>query len=57
MTRQPEPDHKGPNEFVCFVAKEMPKLPEEFWLVSIVVGVVFGFIWVIGALFRGIFGE
>jgi hypothetical protein len=57
MTRQPEPDNKGPGEFVCFAAEEMPKLPEEFWLVSTVVGVVFGLIWMIGALFRGIFGE
>ncbi|HKD78371.1 MAG TPA: hypothetical protein VKH81_01690 [Candidatus Angelobacter sp.] len=47
-------DNKGPAEFALFA---MEWLPDELWVISIVVGLVFGFVWLIGILFRSFFGE
>jgi hypothetical protein len=52
MLKKAEPDSKGPTEFIFF-AWEL--LPDELFLVSIVVSVVFGFIWLLGAAFRTFF--
>ena len=49
MPREAERDHKGPGEFVWFA---MELLPDELWPVSIVVGVVFGLIWLLGIVFQ-----
>ncbi|HZI56628.1 MAG TPA: hypothetical protein VFF39_07620 [Verrucomicrobiae bacterium] len=49
-----EPDPKGPREFISF-ARELPC--DEFFLVSIVIGVVFGFVWLLREIFRICFGE
>jgi hypothetical protein len=54
MARQREPDRKGPGEFFWFA---MDFFPDELWFVSIVVGVVFGLIWLLGAVFHSFFGE
>ena len=51
---EPQEDNTGPGEFVWF-ALEM--LPDELWVLSIVVFAVFGFVWLIGLLFRSFFGE
>ena len=53
MARKTETDSKGPGEFLCFALD----LPDELWPVSIVIGVVFGLIWLLGAVFRSFFGE
>jgi hypothetical protein len=47
-------DSKGPGEFVFFA---LEFLPDELFVVSIVIGVVFGLIWLLGAAFRSFFGE
>lgn len=47
--RNTESDPKGPGEFVWFA---MEMLPDELFLVSIVIGVVFGLIWLIREIFR-----
>jgi hypothetical protein len=52
--RKAESDSRGPGEFVFF-AWEL--LPDELFLVSIVIGVVFGLVWLLGAVFRSFFGE
>jgi hypothetical protein len=52
--RKAEADPKGPGEFISFA---LEFLPDELFLVSIVVGVVFGLIWLLGAVFRSFFGE
>ena len=52
MLKKTGPDSKGPAEFVFF-AWEM--LPDELFLVSLVVSVVFGFVWLLGAAFRTFF--
>jgi len=52
--RKTESDSKGPGEFVWFA---MELLPDELWLVSMVIGVVFGLIWLVGWVFRSFFGE
>ena len=52
--RKAESDSKGPGEFIFFALKF---LPDELFLVSIVIGVVFGLIWLLGAVFRGFLGE
>ena len=46
-------DSKGPGEFIFFA---MEFLPDELFLVSIVVGVVFAFIWLVREIFRISFG-
>ena len=52
--RKREADPKGPRGFISF-ARELPS--DEFFLVSIVVGVVFGFVWLLREIFRVCFGE
>jgi hypothetical protein len=52
--RKTESDSKGPDEFVWFA---LELLPDELWLVSVVIGVVFGLIWLVGWAFRSFFGE
>jgi hypothetical protein len=52
--RKTESDSKGPGEFIDFA---LEFLPDELFLVWIVIGVVYGFIWVLGAVFRSFFGE
>ena len=52
--RKAESDPKGPAEFVFFA---LEFLPDELWPVSIVIGVVFGLVWLLGAVFRSFFGE
>jgi hypothetical protein len=54
MARKTDKDSKGPGEFLSFALEE---LPDEFWPVSIVIGVVFGLVWLLGAVFRSFFGE
>lgn len=48
-----ESDPKGPGEFIDFALE----LPEELFVVSIVIGVVFGLIWLLGVAFRSFFGQ
>ncbi|MGZ4830657.1 MAG: hypothetical protein ACXV78_13555 [Candidatus Angelobacter sp.] len=52
--RKTESDSQGPGEFVWFA---LEFLPDELFLVSIVIGVVFGLIWLLGVVFRSFFGE
>lgn len=47
--RKAESDPKGPGEFIFFA---LEWLPDELWLISIIVGVVFGLIWLIREIFR-----
>lgn len=49
MMKKAESDSKGPGEFVFFA---LEFLPDELFLVSIVIGVVFGLIWLIREIFR-----
>ena len=49
-----ESDSKGPGEFIFFA---LELLPDELFLVFVVIGVVFGLIWLMGAVFRSFFGE
>ena len=52
--RKRESDSKGPDEFIFFA---LEFLPDELFLVSIVIGAVFGLVWLLGAVFRSFFGE
>ena len=52
--RKTESDTKGPGEFIFFA---LELLPDELFLVSAVIGVVFGLIWLLGVVFKTIFGE
>ncbi|HSK46333.1 MAG TPA: hypothetical protein VLA83_20865 [Candidatus Binatia bacterium] len=52
--RKTESESKTPGEFVWFA---LELLPDELFLISIVVGVVFGLIWLLGAVFKSFFGE
>jgi len=52
--RKTESESKGPGEFMFFA---LEFLPDELFLVSIVIGVVFGLIWLLGAVFRNFLGE
>jgi len=52
--RKTESDSKGPGEFIWFA---LELLPDELFLVSMVIGVVFGLIWFVGWVFRSFFGE
>jgi hypothetical protein len=52
--RKAKPDSNGPGEFLFFA---LEFLPDELFLISSVVGVVFGFVWLLGAVFRSFFGE
>ena len=52
--RKAKSDPKGLEEFGWFV---LELLPDELFPVSIVIGVVFGLIWLLGAVFRSFFGE
>jgi hypothetical protein len=52
--KKKEDDSKGPGEFVFFA---LEFLPEELWPVSVVIGVVFGLIWLLGSVFRNFSGE
>jgi hypothetical protein len=47
--RKTESDFKGPGEFIFFV---LELLPDELFIVSLVVGAVFGLIWLIREIFR-----
>jgi len=47
--RKTEADSKGPGEFIFFA---LELLPDELFLVSIVIGLVFGLIWLIREIFR-----
>jgi len=53
-------DSKGPSGFGRFVLDSLSE-PDELCLIlipiSIVIGVVFGLIWLLGAMFRSFFGE
>lgn len=52
--KKAEPDSIEPGDFIFF-ATEM--LPEELFVISIVVGVVYGFVWLLREIFRVCFGE
>ena len=52
--RETKSDSKGPAEFIFFA---LELLPDELWLISVAIGVVFGLIWLLGAVFRSFFGE
>jgi hypothetical protein len=54
MMRKTESESKGPGEFIFFA---LELLPDELWPISIVIGVVFGLIWLLGWVFRSVFGE
>lgn len=47
--RKSESDSKGPAEFIFFA---LELLPDELWLISIVIGAVFGLVWLIREIFR-----
>jgi hypothetical protein len=47
--RKTESDSKGPGEFIFFA---LELLPDELFIVSVVVGAVFGLIWLIREIFR-----
>jgi hypothetical protein len=42
-------DTHGPGEFVWFA---LEYLPDELWLISIVIGIMFGLIWLVREIFR-----
>jgi len=48
MTREMDPDRKGPVEFFKFARR----LPDDLWPFSIVVGAVFGMVWFLGLIFK-----
>jgi len=50
--RKKESDSKGPGEFIFFA---LELLPDELFIVSVLVGVVFGLIWLIREIFRNEF--
>ena len=52
--RKAQPDAKGPGEFIFFA---LELLPDELFLISIVIGVVFGLVWIVREVFRIYFGE
>ena len=47
--KKTESDSKGPGEFVFFA---LEFLPDELFLVPVVIGAVFGLIWLIREVFR-----
>ena len=47
--RETKSDSKGPAEFIFFA---LELLPDELFLVSIVIGAVFGLVWIIREIFR-----
>jgi hypothetical protein len=49
MMRKTEHDSKGPGEFLFFAFE---CLPDELWPFSIIIGVVFGVIWLLREIFR-----
>jgi len=54
-TEQPaKRDNNGPAEFAWFA---MEMMPDDLWVISVVIGVVFGLVWLIGLVFRSFFGE
>ena len=52
--RKAESDPKGPGEFIFFA---MELLPDELFLVSIVIGVVFGLVCLLGSVLRSFWSE
>lgn len=52
--RKTESESKGPAEFIFFA---LELLPDELFLVSVVIGAVFGLIWLLGWVFRSFLGE
>ena len=58
MARKPAADAKGPREFFWFA---MGLAPDDFELVlipiTLVIGVAFSLIWLLGAVFRSFFGD
>ena len=52
--RKRELDPKGPGEFILFA---LELLPDELFLLSVVIGGVFGLIWLLGWVFRSFLGE
>jgi hypothetical protein len=54
MARRTNPDSSGPVEFFSFA---MELVPDELFLVAIVIGVVFGLVWILREIFRMCFGE
>lgn len=52
--RKTESDSNGPGEFIFFA---LDFLPDELFLVSVVIGVVFGLVWLLGWIFRTFLGE
>jgi len=54
MAKPEKRDREGPAEFAWFA---MELFPDELWPVSMVVGVVFTFVWFIGLVFRSLSGE
>jgi hypothetical protein len=49
MMKEIESDSQGPDEFVWFA---LEFLPDELFLVPVVIGAVFGLIWLIREVFR-----
>jgi hypothetical protein len=54
MMNKANANSKGPGEFIFFA---LEFLPDELFIISIVIGVVFSLIWLLGAVFRSFFGE
>jgi hypothetical protein len=48
---------KRDSDWAAEVVFSVLEFPEELWLITVVIGVVFGLIWLLGAVFRSFFGE
>jgi len=54
MARRKESDSDWGGEAVFSV---LELLPDELWLLSVLIAIVFGLIWLLGWVFRSFFGE
>ncbi|HET8891560.1 MAG TPA: hypothetical protein VFQ41_21855 [Candidatus Angelobacter sp.] len=54
MRKKTESESKGPAEFIFFA---LELLPDELFLVSVVIGAVFSLIWLLGWVFKSFLGE
>lgn len=47
--RNAQPESRGPGEFTFFA---LEFLPDELWLIALVIGVVFALVWIAREIFR-----
>jgi hypothetical protein len=47
--RNAQPESRGPGEFIFFA---LEFLPDELWLIALVIGVVFALVWIAREVFR-----